>query len=93
MINLAKARHQSLESSKALVILKDAMKLDQKRYEAYETMGLILRKIDKPKEALEFFKTAKTLKVDGTDNLMNMSICCQDLGKNEEALKYLKEMI
>ena len=88
-INLSRYHLQKNNYDESLNQIDCAIKLDSKMAEAHNTKGMILEKLDKPKEALSSFSNALLNEPNNPDILINQVRVLCDLGHFEDALKNL----
>ena len=92
-LNLAKALSEILNNGEAIEVLEATIKIFPEKWEAHEIMGAILRKINQPAKAVEFFRNVEKINKNNQKALLNIAICLQDLGNNKDALMYLRKVI
>ncbi|MEZ2657922.1 tetratricopeptide repeat protein [Aneurinibacillus aneurinilyticus] len=77
----------------ALEYYDEAIKLNNKFYDAYNNKGLLLKDLWRLNEALQCFEKAIEINPEHTHTLCNCGYLLKDMGENERALEYYKDAL
>jgi predicted O-linked N-acetylglucosamine transferase (SPINDLY family) len=92
-MDLAVARQRDGDLQQAETIYREILQSQPDHPEAYSNLGLVLRQLSRPAEAVAAYQRALEIRPVFFEALVNLGNACQDLGQNDAAISAFEKAI